>query len=82
METLALNSLFGDSLVQKHSPIQRIPLHRLEPSVANNPPQFFLCGAVGSACGFDHILFKHDAAYIVAAEVEAEFEHLEALRDP
>ncbi len=34
------------------------------------------------AGGFDDVLFEHDGAYVVAAEVKAEFEDLEALRDP
>ena len=42
-----------------------------EAGVADDAAQFFFGGAVAGACGFDYVLFEHDGAYVVAAEVEA-----------
>ena len=39
-------------LIQKHRPIKRIPLHRLEPRIADNPPQLFLGRAVEVPAAF------------------------------
>ncbi len=71
-----------EKLVEEHRAVERIALHRLKSRVTDDSTQLFFGGAVAGACGFDDILFEHDGAYVVAAEVEAELEHFEALGDP
>src|SRR5579864_2901947 len=46
--------------VQKVRSIQRVPLHRPEPGVANDAAKFFFGRAVGHAGGADDVFFKHD----------------------
>jgi hypothetical protein len=57
--------------VQKHGPVERIPLHGLEAGVADDSSQFFFRSAVAGAGGSDYIFFEHHRAYVVAAEVKA-----------
>jgi len=57
-------------LVQEVSPVKRISLHRFKPGVADNATQLFLGRAVGHARSSNHILFEHDRAYVVAAELQ------------
>jgi hypothetical protein len=47
-------------LIQKHSPIQRVALDRLEAGVADDSAEFFFRGAVTGARGLNYILFQHD----------------------
>src|SRR6478736_7624652 len=70
------------ALIEKHGAIEGVALDGLEASVADDAAEFFLCGAVRGAGGLDDVLFEHDGAYVVAAEVQSQLEDLEALRDP
>ena len=63
-------------LVQKHRSIERVTLHGLESRIANDAAQLFFRSAIRGSCCLYDIFFEHDGADIVAAEVEAEFEHL------
>lgn len=56
--------------VQKHRPVEGVALDGLEAGVANDSPQLFFRGAVGRSRSFDHVLFQHHRAHIVAAEVK------------
>ena len=70
------------ALVEEHGSVEGVALDGFEAGVADNAAELFFRGAVAGACRFDHILFEHDGAYVVAAEVKTQFQHLEALRDP
>ena len=59
------------SLVEEHGAVEGVALDGLEAGVADDAAEFFFGGAVAGAGGLDDILFKHDGAYVVAAEVEA-----------
>ena len=72
---------FGES-VEEHGAVEGVALDGFEAGVADDAAEFFFSGAVGCSGCFDDVLFEHDGAYVVAAEVEAELENLEALRDP
>ena len=69
-------------LVQEHRPVKRIPLHRLEPRIADNPPQLFFRRLVPRPGRAHHVLFDHDAAHVVAAELQAHLAGLQPLRHP
>jgi hypothetical protein len=57
--------------IQEIRPIQRIPLHRLKPRVADDAAQLLFCGAVGHAGGADYVFFQHYGSDVVAAEAQA-----------
>src|ERR1039458_9343251 len=69
-------------LVQEHRAIECVALDRLEAGVADDSAQFFFRGAVAGAGGAHPVLFQHDRTHIVAAEVEAQLQNLQALRYP
>src|ERR1700676_2043390 len=54
-------------LVQEILAVQRVALGRTEAGIANNPPQFFFCCAVGYAGGTDDVFFEHHGADVVVA---------------
>jgi hypothetical protein len=54
--------------IQKILPIQRIPLRRTEPRIANNPSQLFFGRAVGHARRPHNVFLEHDGTHIIAAE--------------
>jgi hypothetical protein len=58
------------ALVQEHGAVEGVALDGLEAGVADDAAEFFLGSAVRGAGRFDHVLFEHDGAYIVAAEVK------------
>ena len=60
----------GD-LVEEHGVVEGVALDGFEAGVADDTAEFLFGGAVAGAGSFDHVLFEHDGAYIVAAEVEA-----------
>ena len=72
----------ASALVEEHGAVEGVALDGLEAGVADDSAQLFFGGAVAGAGGLHDVLFEHDGAYVVAAEVEAQLEDLEALRDP
>jgi hypothetical protein len=58
-------------LTQEVSAIQRIPLRRSEPRVADDAAEFFFRGAVGDTGGAHDVFFKHHRTDVVAAEAQA-----------
>ena len=70
------------ALIQKHRAVERVALDGLEAGVADDAAQLFFGGAVRGAGRADDIFFEHDRTHVVTAEVEAELENLQSLRDP
>ena len=62
---------FEAHLIQEIGAVESIPLFGHEAGVADDSAQFFFAGAVVRASGGDHVLFDHDASYVVAAETQA-----------
>ena len=56
--------------VQKIRPVKRIPLFRNEASVTNQAAQLLFGGPVMRAGRGNHVLFNHDATYVVATEAQ------------
>src|ERR1017187_254058 len=69
-------------LVQKIRSIQRVALLGDEAGIADDAAEFLFAGPVVGAGGGDHVLFDHDAAYVVAAETQAHLAGLQTLRHP
>jgi len=64
------------ALIEEVSQIQRIPLLRRKPGVADQPPQFFLGGFVVRARRGNHVFFDHDAPDVIAAEAQPQLARL------
>lgn len=58
-KTREMGHPYGLSLIQEVLPIQRVPLGRAEPRVADDAAQLLFCGAVGHAGGADYVFFQH-----------------------
>jgi len=71
---MRLPSLTGwQDSVQKHCPVYRVSLYRLETGISNDLSELFFSRCV---CAFG----QHYASDIVAAEAQTNLEHFESLR--
>src|ERR1700680_714606 len=72
----------GSVSVEEVRAVQRIPLHRFKPGIANDMAQLFFRGAVGHARSSHHVFLEHYGTNVIAAEAEAHLADFQSLRHP